>query len=403
MGARSPVLVKTLSDKLGKARKENFETCFKMVVEVQDADLEVFLTRRMPSVDAMSQKRLKEYQKSFDDLISMIPLKYYMATEDDFVPNKFVHNKKNKAPKQEIKEASRRAKKAKLDPEAQVTLAQIQTEKASKKPVPSDTASGLHASNGPAVNGAKPLSITELRDKLKQKIEELRTRREKKKGTRDEADAQPSDQQKAPKSRQEILERRLKKKKEKKEKAAKKSGTKKAEMSIASSTEASAAQTSKASAEGIDIGTFKFSKVDTGTSGQKRRNGDTKSLLLKAEKKAKKLEMLQEQNPEKARAVVDSQKWSKALKMAEGDTVKDDIKLLKKTLKKKEKSKAKSAKDWEGRISSVTKAQEERQRKRTENLRNRAENKGKGKGKVSKPARKPAARPGFEGGNRKKK
>jgi hypothetical protein len=52
-------------------------------------------------------------QRLFDDLISYIPQKYY-KTEADIHYNKYQKNKNEIAPKQSIKEQTKKAKKAKV-------------------------------------------------------------------------------------------------------------------------------------------------------------------------------------------------------------------------------------------------------------------------------------------------
>ncbi|KAL8932375.1 MAG: hypothetical protein Q9216_006864 [Gyalolechia sp. 2 TL-2023] len=89
--------------------------------------------------------------------------------------------------------------------------------------------------------------------------------------------------------------------------------------------------------------------------------------------------------------------WLNARKRAQGERVRDDTSLLKKTLKRKEKQKKKSEKEWRERLEGVRKAGEAKQKKREDNLAKRKEEKGK-KG-AKKGAKK---RPGFEGSLRTK-
>ena len=78
--------------------------------------------------DGDLMKSLESHSQSFDRLIQWIPSNLYWplsTAEKDQIQlksaaSKFMHNKKEKAPKQAIKEASKRGmkKRAKLDPEA---------------------------------------------------------------------------------------------------------------------------------------------------------------------------------------------------------------------------------------------------------------------------------------------
>ncbi|KAI8853354.1 surfeit locus protein 6-domain-containing protein [Chytridium lagenaria] len=346
-------------------------------------------------------ERLTRYQRSFDDLINMIPLKYYMPTDsDDLALNRYAHNKKNKAPKQEIKEATRRAKRQKLDPEAQ-TFADVQQELASKAAAELKRQPLL--TNG-VDGGNTSASLPELREKLRRKIAAMRISREQGKAIPENAmeDVDGSDAA-APRSRQEILEKRLKRKKEKKELRLKKKNN--------ATTQSKPADTVKGEKNSRNMDALgdniSFGKIESNTDVKgpkatpKKTGSDVKGLLKKAENKAKKLEALQTADPDKAKAIAEGQKWNKVLKLAEGHVVKDDLKLLKKTVKRKDKQKAKASKDWSARTTSVAKAQADKQKKRNDNLKARVENKGS-KGKVSKSKPKKASRPGFEGGSRKK-
>ncbi|KAL8937345.1 MAG: hypothetical protein Q9211_003732 [Gyalolechia sp. 1 TL-2023] len=95
--------------------------------------------------------------------------------------------------------------------------------------------------------------------------------------------------------------------------------------------------------------------------------------------------------------IAEKDMWLNARKRAQGERVRDDTSLLKKTLKRKEKQKKKSEKEWGERLEGVRKAGEVKQRKREDNLAKRKE--GKGKKGVKKGGKK---RPGFEGSLRTK-
>lgn len=93
--------------------------------------------------------------------------------------------------------------------------------------------------------------------------------------------------------------------------------------------------------------------------------------------------------------MVEESHWGKAVLMATGEKVKDDPKLLKKTIKKTEAQKRRSAKEWKLRMEKVKQDEIKRQKKREENTQKRKEEKkGGNKNKKKK------ARPGFEGAQR---
>lgn len=142
---------------------------------------------------------------------------------------------------------------------------------------------------------------------------------------------------------------------------------------------------------------------------EKKRKGPTDLLGQIKHNEAKK-RRLENMSEEKKAVIEEKDKWSKALKQATGEKVKDDEKLLKKALKRQEAQKRKSATDWNERLSGQAKAQQLRQKKREENIQARKDQKkahkmGK-KGVIMKKGGKPigkkgpkkVSRPGFEGG-----
>jgi hypothetical protein len=81
-------------------------------------------------IDALSDRLARDVQ-IFDSLLKLIPAKFYvMDKSDDVNGSKFQHNKRKRAPKQAIKDATKKAKKAKLDPNNIKSIAELQEEKA---------------------------------------------------------------------------------------------------------------------------------------------------------------------------------------------------------------------------------------------------------------------------------
>ncbi|KAM3070092.1 hypothetical protein ACMFMG_003875 [Clarireedia jacksonii] len=142
---------------------------------------------------------------------------------------------------------------------------------------------------------------------------------------------------------------------------------------------------------------------------KKKGPQDVNSALAAAAKKQSRLESM---DAEKRADIEEKERWLNAKKKVNGEKVRDETSLLKKTLKRKEKQKKKSEKEWTERTEGVKKAGIMRQKKREENLRKRREGKG-GKGKKGKGGKsvggagkkKVKSRPGFEGsfGSGKKK
>ena len=140
-------------------------------------------------------------------------------------------------------------------------------------------------------------------------------------------------------------------------------------------------------------------RVSSGMSkiSQAHRSGkgpsDPTTALIAAQKKQSRLAGL---DPEKREDISEKDRWLNARKRAQGERIRDDTSLLKKTLKRKQSQKKKSEKDWRERLESVKRRAEKKQKKREGNLAKRKEEKG-GKGEKGKKAR-----PGFEGSFRAK-
>ncbi|XP_034840982.1 surfeit locus protein 6 homolog [Maniola hyperantus] len=112
---------------------------------------------------------------------------------------------------------------------------------------------------------------------------------------------------------------------------------------------------------------FDFAKLgerDTSNKSQK----DPKKILDNLKQQEEKLQKLAEVDSEKAKELKEKAAWKNILQKAEGEKVKDDTTLLKKSIKKMEQKKKVSQKKWEGRIQNVEKKKEERQNKRKENI-----------------------------------
>ncbi|KAJ3174942.1 surfeit locus protein [Geranomyces variabilis] len=360
------------------------------------------------SLDSL-QARLAAHQKCFDSLVELIPPKYYFPSDVDAdLAGKHLHNKKNKAPKQAVKDATKKAKKHKLDPESSTSVLDIQSDhlKAAAGSKPNGKAAA------PAASASIPLglvtalpsgSIVELQAKLKSRIDELRAKR---KAPPTDGDAAPEQQ---PRSRQEILQIRADRKRQRKESMkAKKEKRRKLDdtmgMSTTPKSEVGSVTGKKRSADEVteDVS---FGKLDFGvTEPSKKRKGptDIAGQLKQAEAKKMKLEKLKETAPEKAAHIEESATWNKLLKQAEGEKVKDDVKLLKKSVKRKDQAKAKSGTAWADRKASEKKAIDDRLKKREENIKARLEQRNAPKGSKKKEAPK-KKRPGFEGGGGRKK
>ncbi len=143
-----------------------------------------------------------------------------------------------------------------------------------------------------------------------------------------------------------------------------------------------------------------FSKFDFGIGDGKKGKSVTpknpKQALQKAEVRTAKIDALKAVDATKAEQLQKSEAWAKAIQKAQGLVIKDDPKLLKKSIHKMEKAKEKRTEKWENRQQAVKDSQGARQQKRQENIDARKQQKKGAGGGVQKK------RPGFEGGHFKK-
>ncbi|KAG0127113.1 surfeit locus protein 6-domain-containing protein [Tuber indicum] len=252
----------------------------------------------------------------------------------------------------------------------------------------------------------------EKRALLVARIEELRTRRQAADGT-------------GAKNRQELMEIRRKKEQARKErkkqqrleaKAAEEAKRKEAQAVIAGSANGKGG-TPPSRQEQLKKGlvnNFSFSAV-TFDDGQeldaaltdfkkaRKSKGPTDTLGQLKHIEAKKAR-IQTMAPEKQAKVEEKELWSKALKQASGEKVRNDEQLLKKSLKRQEQVKRKSEREWKERIENVAKSKATKQKRREDNLAARREQKKAGKPgkKMQMKKKKKGARPGFEGSMKSK-
>lgn len=321
------------------------------------------------------EKRLANHSAYFNSLVELIPVKYYLPVDDEEQASKFHKNRQEKAPKQRVKEASRKAKRARLDPNQHKTIHEIQKETA-KNETNTNHSEKIKDSKLPnasfSVEKVESGNLDELRSRLHARIQGFQRKRraENRKGT----EQQP---------RKKISKKEVKEKNQK----------------IASSFKDSKGfgkQDSPTNSKILnDSGEVVFSKFDFLEAKKEPRPGtkvkNYSKLLAKAEARKKKLETLDKEDVEKAKEFKEKHSWSQAIEKAEGIKQHDDPKLLKKAMKKREKVKMKSKKQWKERIEHQKKQAEDKQKLRQKNIKERIEAKrGKKTGKGTKKHR-----PGF--------
>jgi hypothetical protein len=242
--------------------------------------------------------------------------------------------------------------------------------------------------------------INQLRNRLHERITQLRNKRN-----------APGANTANPRSREDILAARNKKKEDRKKaiKSQKEKGGKAATEELVKFDDRKPAHfdKSKPSADSVKMdGDLYFGKLAVGSKNEKKKKGpsDAKTQLKMLEAKKGKIEELKKENKSKAEELIEKEEWNKVIALATGEKLKDDTKLLKKTIKRQEKLKTKSGQEWNKRIEKVKYDEKKHIKKREENIKTKIdEKKNKKRGiKVKKPVEKKKARPGFEGGKHSK-
>lgn len=369
---------------------------------------------------------MKTHSTAFDGLLSLIPAKYYY---DDATQDQWQQTKK-------LKQEASRDRLSKLDPEAASSadsysnggasakdVMENRSKHAKKAVVPSKVPAKpepaspknddeFNLSNGQmefddegneigaeqpqekpqkARIGKAPLSQDELearkqrradlKEKLASKINLLREKR-KAPGTKTGGPVKLREQMLAErKKKQELRKEKLKRKREEMEEEGDEDDDAEGDSDNSEGEEEEGA---------VLFGNIEFkdgsrmtsdmSKIRSGVEHRKKKgpaNNDIKGHLLKLEAKKRKLEKL---SPEERKKQVEKDLWSSLMNQAEGVKVKDDERLLKKSLKRKEKQKLKSEIEWKERKQVVKDTISARLKRREANLKARRDNKGK-KGK----------------------
>ncbi|KAG9227016.1 hypothetical protein CCMSSC00406_0008988 [Pleurotus cornucopiae] len=401
----------------------------------------------MSVLDVEIRASLERHNNIFESLLKLIPAKHYLVQDqnDEQIASKYQkHSKNQKASKQAIKEATKKAKRDKLDPANQKTIIEIQqgkldSSKANKKgkkskqpPLEEDSDDdeddgGIHVDvdvddeedRGPMdidsdekiVPMPHSSGVSELREKLHARMEQLRLGR---RGQAANWGAEPGDKDELLEERRQqraaMRERRRKETKEKirRQEEMKNKGGKEKKDAKDSKTQGNITKTQllvpDTSARGAQNGpqssltNIAFSSISgpsSASSSKKLAHLKTSSNPAQAlEQLAARKEKLASLPEEKRKEIQEREKWQKAEARMDGVKVRDDETRLKKAVKKKEKEKLKSKKSWDERKEQLSNNLAAKQKKRQDNIAMRNErrsDKRKGVGKKGK------ARPGFEG------
>jgi len=350
-------------------------------------------------------QRLEEHAKHFDKMLEFISVDVYYppeVSEEDWA-NRFTKNKDNKAPKLAIKQATKKAKKARLNPANYKSVPDIQKEvleekmeatkekaaaggvkrkrvdsdsELSPEPEPQNPLEVLGLTEPRPAVTPKPsrADLKELRDRLQERITQLRAKR---KAVNKESDTQPIPPPK--KKQKKEKDKKKKKKKEKNKKVATKGSNeeeKGTKIQTNGGVEGKGSNKRKRSESNPDqppetssdhkteepekkkvkkqkteakvkadvrYGAIEFNKGTPLPESLAKKKGLNKKKLLH------KLEREKEKEPKNGSNVSQKKAWDKLIAKAKGEKVKDDVSLVKKSLKKEEQKKKKSQKEWKER------------------------------------------------------
>lgn len=313
----------------------------------------------------------------FKSVVDMIPPSAYLGKND------FFHKKADKKLSNSAKRAM--TKKRKFDPETMKTTSEIiqtQHENEVKKQKLSDVNTPMNP------NSAKTLD--QLQQCLKDKIAEAQSKRSSSKRT-PEQQLVVTQRRRAERQRKKAKQQKIIQKAKQDRKAALKQSkaTNKqvdAEKPSQEENEAPNETATVETADGSDVtnnGKKKvlYSKIDFGNElevelGEKKKAKvpkakKIKKLLTEVEQKQEKMKKLKETDPEEAAKIEEEDAWSRAMDKSEGTKIKDDPKLLKKSIKRRETLKQRSRAKWAERTEKVNEKMEKRQEIRKRNIANR--------------------------------
>ncbi|KAH9000641.1 surfeit locus protein 6-domain-containing protein [Lactarius hatsudake] len=333
---------------------------------------------------------LEKHNQAFESLLSLIPPKYYLPhdDEDQQGASRYHKNKKKQqAPKQAIKEASKKARREKLDPANNKTVLDLQGDQHTPTSKGKHRAPTLDDSDGEAIS---PELDVHMDDSDPEDDPDSYSMRIKKRG-----DGEGN-------SKDELLEeRRLqratmreRRRKETKEKIRKEKESKGKSKDTAPPTKCLQSQLlvpdgSAPSHPERDprsrLTNVQFSSIADSSSSSRKSKLKTSSNPSQAlQQLASRKEKISALPEEKRKQIEEREKWEKAEARMEGVKVRDDEARLKKAAKRKEKEKAKGRKAWTERKEQLSANMAARQKKRAGQYRQQKGVKGK-------------SRPGFEG------
>ena len=306
-----------------------------------------------------SVKCLSEY---FTSVVNTIPAKYYVPNIEQ-THNAFNGSKKNKSKLLNKKLLNKKAKFHKLDPSKHKSIQELQQEVEKKEQEVLRDGNESEFMNQIRVSSVPSTSLEELRERLHAKMTELRGKRN-----------LPANADKRLDLKKARLDRKVKENIKNK-----KSNEMKKLKNVVGLNENNSRNgpTLKNDRGEVVFSKFDFASGSTENNNKKKKKKNMYQLLEIAEKKKEKINQMKSEDISKAKQIEKEISWDNALKKSEGLKIKDDPKLLKKSIKRKEKLKEKSRAKWAEREETVQRIKEEKQRLRKEHLKERREDKSK--------------------------
>ena len=318
------------------------------------------------------EDRLRAHSASFSAMVALIPPQYYVVKEEEVEEvegkqragktkgeTRFWHNKK-----EQLQNSKKMGKNAPNNRES--------TERVQGDGEEGDKDAAGDSEKPWSVEHVRSSSLSELQSRLRKKIEEASLKRrftaeeggegEKRKRRRvNERGGEPERKQRR------VEDKQKRRKSARKEREAKQ---KRAAVKVAG-TEKEVSDTAKPSVSSSTLSFSRFEFGQTSKTGGKRKN--YQALIVKAEAKQKRLEKLKEQDEERGEVAQERERWTKAVKMAGGEKVKDDPKLLRRTVKRLQKKKQVHKRKWGERVMEEAQRKGARQQKRQQNIHERTD------------------------------
>lgn len=335
------------------------------------------------------QSRVHEHGLFFDNLVELVPAKFYIAKEKQENTWHYGMSKaKRAAAKQATKEHLKKAKRDRLDPDKFTSTLKLLQQQETETP---DDAEKKDEAANSRLRGKESRASTyeELRERLHKRMEILRAKRNADAAVATARNAQSWQNKKK-------LDSQNRKRK-------RSSGELNAEANVVMPSFKHSKQAFEKSESGdtkkmeLDeaADTFEFGRVkmglhnDVNGKGKRKRNESKKKLLAKATKLQSEM-----QDPKKGQEVSMKHSWNAAVSRASGDKVYDDPDRLKQSIKREKHQWQKSSKKWEERKETVKESADAKQQVRQYHIKERKQQKKERK--IAKREKK-LLRPGFEG------